>query len=233
VPDLEFARSQSGAESHVAWFHQRATQQLVAGERGIAPFSTSLVRRGLNAARPRHLNSNVSWLLVFRIERSMSVHRIVLILLLLLTGSSAACSFRTYFVVVNASDKPVTVTYTIGSSDVDPLAATGVRIPAMLSASELSTGEWRLLSSTQFTLDRSSRTVTVSLPPNQGLLIALGGEWSPNSTAAINFIIKEIHISGPNSEMMLKGDQVYKSFVVVPKPFYGFGPPTLFTLTFK
>jgi hypothetical protein len=34
-------------ENHVAWFHRWATQQLVAGERGIASFSTSLVRRGL------------------------------------------------------------------------------------------------------------------------------------------------------------------------------------------
>jgi len=29
--------SASGTES-VVWFHQRATQQLVAGERGVAPF---------------------------------------------------------------------------------------------------------------------------------------------------------------------------------------------------
>ncbi len=36
-----------------------ATQQFVAGERGIACFSTSFIRRGLNAARPRHLNSTV------------------------------------------------------------------------------------------------------------------------------------------------------------------------------
>jgi hypothetical protein len=46
-------------ENQIAWFHQRATQQFVAGERGIAPFSSCFVRRGLNADRPRHLNSIV------------------------------------------------------------------------------------------------------------------------------------------------------------------------------
>jgi hypothetical protein len=34
-------------------------EHFVAGERGIVLFSTSLVRRGLNAFRPRHLNSAV------------------------------------------------------------------------------------------------------------------------------------------------------------------------------
>src|ERR1700738_3412944 len=36
-----------------------AAEQFVAGERGIAPFATSLVRRGFACHRPRHLNSNV------------------------------------------------------------------------------------------------------------------------------------------------------------------------------
>jgi hypothetical protein len=64
VSVLRLASLVGRAENHVAWFHRRATQQLVAGERGIAPFSTSFIRRGLNAARPRHLNSDVrllSW----------------------------------------------------------------------------------------------------------------------------------------------------------------------------
>jgi hypothetical protein len=43
------ARFLDVVENHVAWFHQRATQQIVAGERGIAPFSTGFVRRGLCA----------------------------------------------------------------------------------------------------------------------------------------------------------------------------------------
>jgi hypothetical protein len=47
----KLARFRREAENHVAWFHRRATQQLVAGERGIVPFSTCLVLRRLCAAR--------------------------------------------------------------------------------------------------------------------------------------------------------------------------------------
>jgi hypothetical protein len=50
--------------------HGKRTQQLVAGERGIAPFSTSFIGRGLIAARPRHLNSDV-----MRLHDSMIVDK--------------------------------------------------------------------------------------------------------------------------------------------------------------
>lgn len=124
------------------------------------------------------------------------------------------------------------VTYTIAPTSIDPLAATGVGIPAMLPISELNGREWRKLSTAEFGCDRVNRTVTVSLPPNQGLLITRGGDYRPDSSAASNFIIKEIHIAGSSGEIMLKGDAVQKAFVVVPKPFYRFGPPTLLKLTY-
>lgn len=157
----------------------------------------------------------------------------LLILLLIFTVFFAACSFSMDYVVVNASGNTVTVTYTIGPTGIDPLAATGVGIPAMLSVSEMPGREWRPLSSTQFNFDRSNRTVTVSLAPNQALLINRGAEWRPDSTDATHFIIKEVHIFGSNGELTLKGDVVYRSFAVVPKPFYRFGPPTVATVTYK
>lgn len=161
------------------------------------------------------------------------MRRALLLLIFLLACFSAGCSFSTDYVVVNSSGERLEVTYTIAPTSIDPLAATGVGIPAMLPTSELKGRKWRKLPATEFAFDRSNRTVTVSLPPNQGLLIARGGEWRPDSSAATNFIIKEIHIAGPNGEVTLKGDEVQKAFVVVPKPFYSFGPPTLLTLTYK
>ena len=161
------------------------------------------------------------------------MQRGLLILVLICTGFFAACSFSMDYIVVNASANTVNVTYTIGPTGIDPLAATGVGIPAMLPVSEMPGREWRPLSSDQFNFDRSNRTVTVSLPPNQALLINRGAEWRPDSTAASHFIIKEVRVTGSNSELTLKGDEVYKSFTVVPKPFYRFGPPTLATVTYK
>ena len=49
----------------------------------------------------------------------------------------AGCSFSTDFIVVNASEKPLLVTYTIGSTDINPLAETGVGTPAVLPIAEL------------------------------------------------------------------------------------------------
>jgi len=153
-------------------------------------------------------------------------------LILVLTSLTGGCSFSTDYVIVNSSGASVQIIYTIAPTSIDPLAATGVGIPAMLPASQLSGREWRKLSATEFAFDRVNRTVTVSLPPNQGLLITRGGDYNPNPPLAQKFIIEEIRIAGPNGEITLKGDAVPKAFVVVPKPFYSFGPPTLLKLTY-
>ena len=158
---------------------------------------------------------------------------LALLLIILALAFLGGCSFSTDYVVVNSSSASVQVIYTIAQTSIDPLVAAGVGTPAMLPASELNGREWRKLSEAEFAFDRLNRTVTVSLPPNQGLLITRGGDYNPNPSAATNFIIKELRIAGANGEMILKGDAVQKAFVVVPKPFYSFGPPTLLTLTCK
>jgi hypothetical protein len=163
------------------------------------------------------------------------IRRTLLLLIVLASLSSGGCSFSTDYVVVNSSGGPLQVNYTIAPTSIDPLAATGVGIPAMLPTSELNgkPREWRKLTVAEFAFDRSNRTVTVSLPPNQGLLITRGGDYNPNPPVAEKFIIEEIHIAGPSGEMILKGDAVRKAFVVAPKPFYSFGPPTLLKLTYN
>jgi hypothetical protein len=158
--------------------------------------------------------------------------RAILILLLTFVVLFVACSFSMDYVVVNASGVTINVTYTIAPTGVDPLAATGVGVPAMLSVSEISQRKSRPLASNEFAFDRSNRTVTVALPPNQALLIYRGSEWRPGGDPTY-FLIKEIRITTQTGEMILKGDEVYRSFVVVPKGFFSFGPPTLATVTYK
>jgi len=153
------------------------------------------------------------------------------VLLLLLAVTLAACSFSTDFVVVNASEQTIEITYKVGETGVEPLVATGK--PATLAASQLSSREWQELSPAQYAFDRDKREVTVSLNPGLALRVYQGGEWSERETGA-DFILKELNIRGAQGEVILRGDQVYKSFVAVPKPFYAFGPPTtLLTLTYK
>jgi hypothetical protein len=162
------------------------------------------------------------------------MRRALIIFILLQAYCLGGCSFSTDYVIVNSSSGPLEVTYTIAPTSIDPLAATGVGIPALLPTSKLmESRDWRKLLPGEFIFDRVSRTVMVSLPSNQGLLITRGGDYNPNRSTLTNFIIKEIRIAGPNGEMILKGDAVPKAFTVVPKPFYSFGPPTLLTLTCK
>ena len=153
------------------------------------------------------------------------------VLLLLFALTLSACSFSTDFVVINASGQPIEVTYKIGEVGGDPLLVT--RKPATLPASQISSREWRELTPAQYAFDGEKRVVTVSLSPGVALRVNQGREWDARE-AGTDFIIKELKIRGLSGEITLKGDQVYKNFVAVPKPFYAFGPhTTLLTLTYK
>lgn len=153
------------------------------------------------------------------------------VVLLLFALTLGACSFSTDFAVLNASGQPIEVTYRIGATGVDPLIVT--RTPSALPTSQLSPREWQELSSIQYALDQEKRTVTATVSPGVALRIYQGAEWSERETG-MDFVIKELSIKGTNGEISLKGDQVYKSFVAVPNPFYAFGPETtLLTLTYK
>lgn len=152
-------------------------------------------------------------------------------LLLLLALTTAACSFTVDFAVINVSEQPVEITYRIGATGIEPLAAT--RKPAVLPASRISSREWQELSPAEYAFDSEKRTVTVSLQPGQALRVYQGSD-SDAHNAGDNFIIRELSLKGAGGEVTFKGDQVYKGFVAVPTPFYAFGPDTvLLTLTYK
>src|SRR5262245_7474405 len=160
--------------------------------------------------------------------------RLVLPLLLCCLLFVSACSFSLDYVVVNSSAAPIRVTYLVSTAakGVDPLEAAGVNVPALLPVSQLDDRQWSKLATSAFTYDPAAGVVSVDVPPDQGLLIARTGDYSSNSSG-INFIVREIRITTAGGEIIWKGDTVRKAFVAVPKPFYRFGPPTLFTLTYK
>ena len=159
------------------------------------------------------------------------MRHIFLILLLLFSLVLTACSFPTDFVVVNESDHPIRIRYKLGEGSMDPLVESGR--PATLEASQLRSREWRELSATQYSFDRANRTVTVSLMPDEALRMTHGGEGEKNTCAEINYLVKAVDISGGAGELILKGDQVSKSFVVEPKPFYSLSHSTICALRYK
>ena len=155
----------------------------------------------------------------------------ILAALLLFVLVLAGCSFSTDFVVINASQQSIQVRYTIGETGMEPLVQAGK--PATMPASELGPRDWQELSPNQYAIDREKLEVTVSLSPGIALRIHKGREWRASETGE-DFIIKKLSLGGANGEIALNGNQVYKNFVAVPKPFYAFGPPTtLLTLTYK
>lgn len=158
--------------------------------------------------------------------------RLLLALLICGLPFMPACSFATDYVIVNSTRTPIRVTYVIGAKDVDPLLVAGHNVPALLPVSKLDDRKWDKLAASEFAYDPTAGIVTVDVPPDQALLIARTGDYSPNSRA-INYIVSEIDIVGAGGEIIFKGDTVRKAFVVVPKAFYQFGPPTLLTLTYK
>jgi hypothetical protein len=158
--------------------------------------------------------------------------RLLLVILVCCLTFVPACSFGTDYVIVNSSAAPIRVTYVIAASGIDPLLAAGRNVPSLKPVSKLGERDWNKLAASQFMYDPATGVVTVDVPPDQGLLIARGGDYNPNSKA-INLIVREISIAGAGGELIFKGDTVRKAFVVVPKPFYRFGPPTLLTLTYN
>jgi hypothetical protein len=163
-------------------------------------------------------------------RRDKFMRYIFLALLLLFVSTLTACSFSTDFVIVNASHRPVEVKYKIGATSLGSLDAAGK--PATIAASQMSSREWRELSSTQYVFDEETRTVTVSLMPEEALRVASVKDWQEGRSIE-NFMIREVDMKGVGGERVFKGDQVYKSFVAVPKSFLKFGPPASAILTYK
>src|SRR5215212_5948123 len=85
----------------------------------------------------------------------------------------AACSYRTNFVVVNASDHTIEVRYKVKYA-VDPSSpGRGLNLmPAVKKISEVDEQvPWEDLSGSRFTVEPDSRTVVVSLGPGRALRV--------------------------------------------------------------
>jgi hypothetical protein len=143
----------------------------------------------------------------------------------------AACSFSTEFVVVNDSGSPVLLRYKIEGLANHPLA--GGDIPAILPAQQLRSGDWHRLSAGEYEFDPASGVVTVSLRPDEALLIDVGRSGEKSQCVGIIEEIKEVDLQGSSGGVTLKGDQVFKSFGVEPKPFYSLDKNTTCTLRYR
>lgn len=135
-----------------------------------------------------------------------------------------ACSYLTDFVVVNASDHPIEVHYTI-KKPVNPLSPS--RVPLLPSIKPISQMyqeiPWRELTTSQYSFDPDKRTVVLSLMPGQALRIAqynLSDRPASDAERAAIFFVEEIDIIGTSGEILIRGEQAYGSFVAESKKVY-------------
>lgn len=109
-----------------------------------------------------------------------------------------ACSYSTNFVVVNASNNPIEVRYTL-NPPVNPVAPSRLaEVPSVKPISQLDRQiPWQELPTTRFTFDPSTRTAVISLMPGEGLRVEqrkLENDTANNGEQAASFSIEEIDI---------------------------------------
>jgi hypothetical protein len=150
--------------------------------------------------------------------------RLVHLLLILCPLTFGACSYSTAFVVVNDSDHPIDVHYTI-KRDAGVLSATDA--PVKIAASQMTNhyrSQWRSLAPAEYQTSQAERviTVTVKVMPHEALWVTsmfhYTGDQDPNDLAS--WPIDEISISGADGGMSFTGPKARKSFTYVSRVLY-------------
>lgn len=148
---------------------------------------------------------------------TLNARLFLLLLLLAPVFLFAACSFSVNYVVVNDSDAQIQVLLVAkklphGLVSTEPPAELG-----LLNVSELDDHKpWRHLQTSQFTFDAATRTVVVTLMPQEALRVDQQGDvhcGDKRPSVAERFRIEEISISGVHGSIRLEGNQAYSSFV--------------------
>ncbi|HYE73662.1 MAG TPA: hypothetical protein VEF04_10035, partial [Blastocatellia bacterium] len=140
---------------------------------------------------------------------------ILLILIISLSLASTACSYITDFVVVNASESPIEVSYKIKGipNHQHPISGT----PSITVASQLKSNErskWQDISTDRFEIDQPNRTVKVKLMPQEALLITRMHHYTgPDDPSDVEFFpIEELSVAGSIGSLKSSGKQLLKAF---------------------
>ncbi len=140
-----------------------------------------------------------------------------LILLIILALSISACSTREDFVVINRSDGVTEITYRLKNCNPESSRRNvNFVLPAKLSIEEFqrTRQDWGYLSEEQFEYDDRTCVFTVSLKPNEVLLVDhaynYGGHNSERADERFN--LEALGIVGVKGEVHLEGKQTQTFF---------------------
>ena len=158
------------------------------------------------------------------VHRYFKMRQAFLALLFLCTLAFAACSYSTAFVVVNDSDNPIQVQYTIKRRP-GPLSST--ETPVTIAASHVRNqyrSEWRSLSAGEYQTSQTEQeiTVTVQVASHEALWVTsmfhYFGDDDPNDVAS--WPVTKISLTGVNGEMTFSGDKARKAFQYATRVLY-------------
>ena len=130
----------------------------------------------------------------------------------------SSCSFINNFIVVNASRAGLTVTYRVKPPNI-PGAPTDLpdQSPRTKPVSQVDEDiAWQPLPSSRYKTDGQNRVVTLTLNPDEALLLTQCGPANNASTGDCEpdaFDIADIALMGANGEIKLTGEQAHKIFV--------------------
>ena len=141
-----------------------------------------------------------------------------LLLLIAVTLLCSSCSFINSFIVANASRATLTVSYRVKPPNLPgaPIRLSD-RAPETLPVSQLDAQvPWQPLASSRYKIDADNRIVTLTLNPDEALLLARCRPANDGSTGDCEpdaFDVAEIGLVGANGEITLAGEQAHKTFV--------------------
>lgn len=144
------------------------------------------------------------------------IRLLVLLGVITLLVSLAACSFSTDYVVVNESNDRVLVRYVIKKPAAGFRPVGLFETPSIKTVSELEKAvAWRHLPDSQWTFNAETRTAVITLLPQEVLRVeresgVFCGEDKPEVRE--DFYIEEITITGSKGAIRLTGEQVRKGF---------------------
>ena len=140
------------------------------------------------------------------------MRRTLLILLIPLALTQAACAYLTDFVIVNCSEQPVEVRYRVIASR-SPVEAGTLAKTANTRLRSRDPG-WQELTATQYELGRDG-AVGVRLSPGESLRVAKVRDYelyAELEQEAYRFAIEELSVSGAGGEVRFSGAQARKAF---------------------
>jgi hypothetical protein len=158
----------------------------------------------------------------------MEMRRLSLLLIVFSSLVCTACSYITDFVIINASESPVEVTYKIKEPPNGPKNISV--IPSIKLASQLKSDDknkWNDLAVDRYRSDQASRTVIVKLLSQEALFLTSMHHYTgPDDPHDVEcFPIEELSIIGSVGNLKSSGKQLLRAFTEQSR--------VLYTLTYQ